>query len=107
LLAFDEMYAALNELKTGRHCRKDLFADESNSFGIGFDGLAEALQPLGRVNRVADDRVVDPVRRADIADNDWPQMDAHADANRLESFGNAAFVVSRERTLYGDSRSAS
>ena len=60
MLAFDEMCAALNELKTGRRCRKDPFADESNSFGIGVDGLAEALEPLRGVNRVADDRVVDP-----------------------------------------------
>ena len=95
MLAFDEMCAALNELKTGRRCRKDPFADESNSFGIGIDGLAEALEPLRGVNRVADDRVVDPTRRADIAYNDWSQMDAYADANRLLSFGNAAFVVRR------------
>jgi hypothetical protein len=64
------MYAALNELKTRRHSRKDFFADESNSFSFGIDHLAKALQPLGRVNRIANDRVVDPVRRADIADND-------------------------------------
>ena len=56
-----------------------LFADESNSFGIGIDGLAKALKPLRRVDRVADDRVVDPVRRADIADNDRAHMHAHAD----------------------------
>ena len=46
LLAFDEMCAAFNELKAvGGGC-KDFFADEGNGFGIGIDGLAEALQPL-------------------------------------------------------------
>jgi hypothetical protein len=50
--------------------RKDLFTDEGNSFGVGVNGLAKAFQPLRCVHYVADNRVVDLVRRADIADND-------------------------------------
>ena len=74
LLAFYEMCTAFNELKTVRRRRKDFFADESNSFGIGIDCLAQTLEPLRRVNRVTDDRVVDSIWRADVAHNDWAHV---------------------------------
>src|ERR1700756_120877 len=83
LPAFDEMCAAFNELKTVGRGRKDFLADKRNRFGIGIDGLAEALQPLRGVHHVADNRVVDPIGSADVADNDRAHMDAHAAANRL------------------------
>ena len=107
MLALDEMHAAFNELKTVGRRRKDFFADESYGFGVGIDHLAKALQPLRCVHRIADNRVVDPIRRADIADNDLAHVDAHADTNRLQSGGHAAFVVRRERSLDGDGSPAS
>src|SRR5579864_4545964 len=69
LLAFDQMLAALDERKAVVRGGKNLFADQRDRLGIGIDGLAEALEPLRRVHRVADDRVVDAIRRADIADD--------------------------------------
>src|SRR5215469_9757084 len=96
------MCTAFDELKTCRYRRKDFFAYECYSFGIGIDSLAEALQPLRCIHRVADNRVVDPVRRADITDNDRAYMDAHADPNRLQSRGGVALIVRRKRALYGD-----
>ena len=107
LLAFDKMCAAFDELKAVGGRRNDFFADESDGFGIGIDGLAEALQPLRCVHRIADNRVVDPVRRADIADNDRAHMDADADSNRLLFRGDPASVVRRERALDGDGSPAS
>src|SRR5476651_787404 len=43
--------------------------------------LAELLEALGHVHRVADDGEVDPARRADVAHDDGSRMhaDAHAD----------------------------
>jgi hypothetical protein len=59
LLAFDEMCAAFNELKTVRRRRKDFFADESYSFGIGIDGLAKAFQPLRCVHNASKDTALE------------------------------------------------
>jgi len=68
--------------------------------------MSESLQLLRCIHRVADNRVVDPVRRADIADNDQTHMDAHPNPNWLQSGCGAAFIVSRKRALYGNGRAA-
>src|SRR5579872_4053116 len=93
LLAFDEVGTAFDKPKVRRRSH-DITADQYNRFGIGTDGLAEALQPLRRIHRIAHDGVVDPVRRADVADHDRPHMDSDTDADRRQSISGAPFIVS-------------
>jgi hypothetical protein len=58
LFAFDEMVAALNELKTATRCGKNFFANKGDSFGVGINSFTKALKPLRRINRVAHYRIV-------------------------------------------------
>ena len=95
MFAFDEMVAALNELKTATRCGKNFLANKGDSFGVGINSFAKALEPLRRINRVAHYCIVYSVRRTDVADNHRAHMDAHTDTNGLKSLGNAAFVVCR------------
>ena len=57
-----------------------LFADHQ----IDAVDLAEAFQPRGEVHRIAEQRVVEMLLRAEIADDAFPGVDPKADAHREE-----------------------
>src|SRR5215469_1184612 len=66
------------------------------------EGVAQLLQALGRVHRIADEGVVDPPRCADIADNGGTAMEADADAHGLQAFPRPALVVGRQSLADGE-----
>ena len=72
MLAFDDMIAALNELKTDSGCSNNFLANESDSFGIGINSFAKALKPLRRINSIANYRIVYSVRRTDVPTTTGP-----------------------------------
>ena len=78
MLALHRVSASVHELKAGRQHSDDFATEQDNRFGVGVDHLAKALEPLGRIHGITDDRIVDPVRRTDIADDGPPHMDADA-----------------------------
>ena len=76
-------------------------AYQDNRFRLRIDLLAQSLKPLRRVHDVADNGVVDPVRRADVADDQRPGMNANADAHPFLAGGRALVIVGGDRALDG------
>src|SRR5262249_28534811 len=94
------MRSPADAAKAVREHLKNLAADQGDRLGIGINDLSKAFQPLRCVHGVADNRVVDPVWRADVTDDDGPHMDADPDANRLKPRGDPLFIVHRDSLPY-------
>src|SRR5712691_4857900 len=59
VLALDEMRSPADEMEAVGQGFKNLPADQGDRLGVRINRLAKALQPLGCVHGVADDRVID------------------------------------------------
>lgn len=106
MLGLHHVRASVHELKAGRQRFDDFATEQDNRFGIGIDNFAKGLEPLGRIHGITDDRIVDPVRHTDIADDDPPHMDADAYAHRVDPLCSPLLVVRRNGVLYGDGDAA-
>jgi len=102
LLALDEMRSAADEIEPVGQSFKNRLADQRDRLGVRINRLAKALQTLGRVHGVADDRVVDSVGCTDVTDHYRSHMDADPNANRLESRSGPSLVFRSYLQLYGN-----
>jgi transcriptional regulator GlxA family with amidase domain len=107
VLALDEMRSPADEMEAVGQSFKNLPADQGDRLGVRVNRLAKALQPLGCVHGVADDRVIDPVGCTDVTDHDCTHMNADPNANRLESRSGPSLVFRGYLKLYGNGCSAS
>jgi hypothetical protein len=86
----------------GREMGGQRGAGEDDAVAPVVEALAELLQPLGRVHRIADEGVIDPARCPDIADDGEPRMEADADAHRCQPLFGPTPVVGRQRLGDGE-----
>ncbi len=85
----------------------DIAADQDRDVSAGrIDLLSQLFEPLADIHRVADDGVIEPVRRADIADRGGAAMDADADGDRRLALRLSPLVVLADRAGDGEGRAA-